>query len=185
MCATCSLMSFNVFWTIFEALLITLGTHNCKYCCAYFDVVLGMTWTLRFCACSINPPQVHLFLKVKFCFFCVENVVLDFSAPFFLAENQPSNAEELLSPQPSHKLLVLAAPLRVHNQTDLTLVLRPRLERLQRESLHLFRTYPRGIPLALKGALGVRIPRFFLMLPTTTTATTTTTTTTTTTSSPA
>eukprot|EP00434_Breviolum_minutum_P030998 symbB.v1.2.027415.t1/scaffold2811.1/size69733/1 len=31
---------------------------------------------------------------------------------------------ELLSPQPSHKLLVLAAPLRVHNQTDLTLVLR-------------------------------------------------------------
>lgn len=42
-----------------------------------------MTWTLRFCACSINAPQVHLFLKVKFCaFFCVENVVLDFLAPF-------------------------------------------------------------------------------------------------------
>ncbi|CAK9000803.1 Chorein_N domain-containing protein [Durusdinium trenchii] len=31
---------------------------------------------------------------------------------------------ELLSPSPSHKLLFLAAPLRVHNQTDLTLVIR-------------------------------------------------------------
>ena len=42
-----------------------------------------------------------------------------------MAEKVPSLAdEELLSPQPSHKLLVLAAPLRVHNQTDLTLVLR-------------------------------------------------------------
>ena len=39
---------------------------------------------------------------------------------------QISSAEELLSPSPSHKLLVLAAPLRVHNQTDLFLVLRRR-----------------------------------------------------------
>eukprot|EP00439_Symbiodinium_sp_Y106_P034075 s118_g4.t1 len=31
---------------------------------------------------------------------------------------------EMLSPSPSHKLILLGAPLRVHNQTDLTLVVR-------------------------------------------------------------
>ena len=33
-------------------------------------------------------------------------------------------SKELVSPVPSHKLIVLAAPLRVHNQTDLTLIIR-------------------------------------------------------------
>lgn len=68
-----------------------------------------------------------------------------FFGSIFLAENQPSNAEELLSPQPSHKLLVLAAPLRVHNQTDLTLVLRPRLESGNPASER--KTTPMGIPM--------------------------------------
>ncbi|CAJ1422680.1 unnamed protein product, partial [Effrenium voratum] len=41
--------------------------------------------------------------------------------------SEPASAgcvAEILSPRPSHKLLLLAAPLRVHNQTDLTLVVR-------------------------------------------------------------
>ena len=83
-----------------------------------------------------------------------------FFGSIFLVENQPSNAEELLSPQPSHKLLVLAAPLRVHNQTDLTLVLRPRLERRKGNPCIWKRTYPMEFPLHWRGLLEC-IPRFF------------------------
>lgn len=46
--------------------------------------------------------------------------------PGRLKQKEPlgSCVAELLSPVPSHKLIVLAAPLRVHNQTDLTLIIR-------------------------------------------------------------
>ncbi|CAE8664265.1 unnamed protein product, partial [Polarella glacialis] len=53
-----------------------------------------------------------------------EPLLLEQSGAVVVPDSQEAVVAELLTPEPTHRLLLLAPPLRVHNQTDLTLAVR-------------------------------------------------------------